>query len=40
LEKACDERDRTRAGRLYDTIRAAHPPLIEELTRLQLRESA
>ena len=40
LEKACDERDRVRAERLYDTIRAAHPPLIEELTRLQLRESA
>jgi HPt (histidine-containing phosphotransfer) domain-containing protein len=40
LEKACDERDRTRAGRLYDTVRAAHPALIEELTRLQLRESA
>jgi signal transduction histidine kinase/ligand-binding sensor domain-containing protein/CheY-like chemotaxis protein/HPt (histidine-containing phosphotransfer) domain-containing protein len=40
LEKACQERDRTRAGRLYDTVRAAHPALIDELTRLQLRESA
>jgi CheY-like chemotaxis protein/HPt (histidine-containing phosphotransfer) domain-containing protein len=40
LEKACQDRDRTRAARLYDTVRAAHPALIDELTRLQLRESA
>jgi hypothetical protein len=40
LEKACDERDETRARHLYDTVRAAHPALIEELTRLQLKESA
>ena len=40
LEKACQERDRTRAGRLYDMVRAAHPALIDELTRLELRESA
>ena len=40
LEKSCDERDAVRASNLYDTVRAAHPPLIEELTRLQLKESA
>ncbi len=40
LEKACQERDAASAATLYDTVRAAHPPLIEELTRLQLKESA
>jgi signal transduction histidine kinase/ligand-binding sensor domain-containing protein/CheY-like chemotaxis protein/HPt (histidine-containing phosphotransfer) domain-containing protein len=40
LERACNERDRIRAQRLYDMIRAAHPALIEELMRLQLRASA
>jgi signal transduction histidine kinase/ligand-binding sensor domain-containing protein/DNA-binding NarL/FixJ family response regulator/HPt (histidine-containing phosphotransfer) domain-containing protein len=40
LEKLCQERDAIRAARLYETIRAAHPALLDELTRLQLRESA
>jgi two-component system, sensor histidine kinase and response regulator len=40
LERLCRERDSARAARLFETIRAALPPLIEELTRLQLRESA
>ncbi len=40
LERLCRDRDRVRAARLFDAVRAAHPALIEELTRLQLRESA
>jgi len=40
LERLCRDRDGVRAARLFDAIRAAHPALIEELTRLQLRESA
>jgi HPt (histidine-containing phosphotransfer) domain-containing protein len=40
LERLCRERDNVRAARLFETIRAALPALIEELTRLQLRESA
>jgi HPt (histidine-containing phosphotransfer) domain-containing protein len=39
-EKACQERDTDRARHLYQTIRSAHPALIEELTRMQLRQSA
>jgi signal transduction histidine kinase/ligand-binding sensor domain-containing protein/CheY-like chemotaxis protein/HPt (histidine-containing phosphotransfer) domain-containing protein len=40
LERLCRDRDGARAARLFETIRAALPPLLEELTRLQLRESA
>jgi signal transduction histidine kinase/ligand-binding sensor domain-containing protein/CheY-like chemotaxis protein/HPt (histidine-containing phosphotransfer) domain-containing protein len=40
LEKLCRDRDRVGAARLFETIRAALPALTEELTRLQLRESA
>ncbi len=40
LERLCRDRDSVRAARLFETIRAALPALIEELTRLQLRESA
>jgi len=40
LEKSCAERDAARAARLLDLIRAAHPALLEELRRLDLRESA
>jgi CheY-like chemotaxis protein/HPt (histidine-containing phosphotransfer) domain-containing protein len=40
LERLCRDRDGVRAARVFDAIRAAHPALIEELTRLQLRESA
>jgi signal transduction histidine kinase/ligand-binding sensor domain-containing protein/CheY-like chemotaxis protein/HPt (histidine-containing phosphotransfer) domain-containing protein len=40
MEQACQERDADRARHLYQTIRSAHPALIEELTRMQLRQSA
>jgi signal transduction histidine kinase/ligand-binding sensor domain-containing protein/DNA-binding response OmpR family regulator len=40
LERLCRDRDAVRAAALFDAIRTAHPALIEELTRLQLRESA
>jgi len=40
LERLCCERDSVRAARLFETIRAALPALIEELMRQQLRESA
>jgi hypothetical protein len=40
LEKTCNERDAAKAGALYCTIRDAHRPLLEELTRLELRASA
>jgi signal transduction histidine kinase/ligand-binding sensor domain-containing protein/CheY-like chemotaxis protein/HPt (histidine-containing phosphotransfer) domain-containing protein len=40
LERLCRERDSVRAARLFETIRAALPALIEELMWLQLRESA
>jgi CheY-like chemotaxis protein len=40
LERLCRDRDNVRAARLFETIRAALPALIEELTRLQMRESA
>ena len=40
LEKACNDRDGTKAAALYGTIRAAHPPLLEELARLELKASA
>jgi CheY-like chemotaxis protein/HPt (histidine-containing phosphotransfer) domain-containing protein len=40
LEKSCEERQAVRAARLFATIRAAHPALLEELTRLDLQESA
>jgi HPt (histidine-containing phosphotransfer) domain-containing protein len=40
LEKACNDRDGTKAAALYGTVRAAHPPLLEELARLELKASA
>jgi HPt (histidine-containing phosphotransfer) domain-containing protein len=40
LEKLCNEGETARALRIYQTVRAAHPALIEELNRLQLEESA
>jgi CheY-like chemotaxis protein len=40
LEQLCEERDRVRAGRLFDAVRTAHPRLIEELTLRKFRESA
>ena len=40
LEQLCNEREAARALRTYQTVRAAHPALIEELNRLQLEESA
>jgi signal transduction histidine kinase/ligand-binding sensor domain-containing protein/CheY-like chemotaxis protein/HPt (histidine-containing phosphotransfer) domain-containing protein len=40
LEKICDEGDKPRAQRLCERLAAAHPALLVELTRLQLRESA
>jgi HPt (histidine-containing phosphotransfer) domain-containing protein len=40
LEKICDEGDRPRAQRLCERLAAAHPALLAELTRLQLRASA
>jgi len=40
LEKACGERNKTRAWRVYEKIRTAYPGLIEELMRHQLRASA
>jgi signal transduction histidine kinase/ligand-binding sensor domain-containing protein/DNA-binding response OmpR family regulator len=40
LEKLCDAGDKQRARRLYDRLSAAHPTLIEELLRLQLRAIA
>jgi signal transduction histidine kinase/CheY-like chemotaxis protein/HPt (histidine-containing phosphotransfer) domain-containing protein len=40
LETMCDERNGARARRLFEKICAAHPALMEELMRLQLRASA
>ena len=40
LEKSCNERDAARAVALYRVIRGAHRPLLEALTRLELRVSA
>jgi CheY-like chemotaxis protein/HPt (histidine-containing phosphotransfer) domain-containing protein len=40
LEKICDGGDRPRAQRLCERLAAAHPALLAELTRLQLRASA
>jgi signal transduction histidine kinase/ligand-binding sensor domain-containing protein/CheY-like chemotaxis protein/HPt (histidine-containing phosphotransfer) domain-containing protein len=40
LEKICDEGDKARAQRLCGRLAAAHPGLLAELTRLQLRASA
>jgi signal transduction histidine kinase/ligand-binding sensor domain-containing protein/CheY-like chemotaxis protein/HPt (histidine-containing phosphotransfer) domain-containing protein len=40
LEKICDEGDKPRAQRLCDRLAAAHPALLQELIRLQLRASA
>jgi signal transduction histidine kinase/ligand-binding sensor domain-containing protein/CheY-like chemotaxis protein len=40
LEKSCEQREADRAVRLFDLIRAAHPALLEELTRLDLQETA
>jgi CheY-like chemotaxis protein len=40
LEKICDECDKPRAQRLCDRLAAAHPALLQELTRMQLRASA
>jgi HPt (histidine-containing phosphotransfer) domain-containing protein len=40
MEKLCNEREAARAIQIYQTVRAAHPALIEELMRLQLEESA
>lgn len=40
LEKICDEGDGARALHLYDRLAAAHPGLLEELMRHQLRASA
>jgi CheY-like chemotaxis protein/HPt (histidine-containing phosphotransfer) domain-containing protein len=39
-ERLCNASDRLGAQHLYSRIRAAYPALIDELTRLQLRESA
>jgi signal transduction histidine kinase/DNA-binding response OmpR family regulator/streptogramin lyase len=40
LEKICNEDDKPRAQRLCDRLAAAHPALLQELIRLQLRASA
>jgi signal transduction histidine kinase/ligand-binding sensor domain-containing protein/CheY-like chemotaxis protein/HPt (histidine-containing phosphotransfer) domain-containing protein len=40
LEKICNEGDKPRARRLCDRLAAAHPALLQELIRLQLRASA
>ena len=40
LEKSCGERDAAKAVALYRIIRGAHRPLLEALTRLELRVSA
>jgi CheY-like chemotaxis protein/HPt (histidine-containing phosphotransfer) domain-containing protein len=40
LEKICDEGDKPRAQRLCDRLAAAHPALLQELIRLQLRATA
>jgi CheY-like chemotaxis protein/HPt (histidine-containing phosphotransfer) domain-containing protein len=40
LEKICDEGDKPRARRLCGRLAAAHPALLQELIRLQLRASA
>ena len=40
LEKICDEGDAPRARRLCDRLAAAHPALLQELIRMQLRASA
>jgi CheY-like chemotaxis protein len=40
LEKLFCDGDAARAARIFETVRAAHAPLIEELARLQLKESA
>jgi HPt (histidine-containing phosphotransfer) domain-containing protein len=40
LEKICDEGDKPRAQRLCHRLAAAHPALLAELMRLQLRASA
>jgi CheY-like chemotaxis protein/HPt (histidine-containing phosphotransfer) domain-containing protein len=40
LEKICDEGDEARAQRLCERLTAAHPALLAELLRLQLRASA
>jgi signal transduction histidine kinase/ligand-binding sensor domain-containing protein/CheY-like chemotaxis protein/HPt (histidine-containing phosphotransfer) domain-containing protein len=40
LEKICNEGDNPRARRLCDRLAAAHPALLQELIRLQLRASA
>ena len=40
LEERCRQRDGARAAQLFVLMRAAHPALIDELTRLCLAESA
>jgi signal transduction histidine kinase/ligand-binding sensor domain-containing protein/CheY-like chemotaxis protein/HPt (histidine-containing phosphotransfer) domain-containing protein len=40
LEELCKQRNQTRAAPLFAAMRAAHPPLIDELSRLCLSESA
>ena len=40
LEELCKQQDKTRAAQLFAAMRAAHPALIEELSRLCLAESA
>ncbi|HEX4151669.1 MAG TPA: two-component regulator propeller domain-containing protein [Steroidobacteraceae bacterium] len=40
LEKACGEHEAEKIFALYATIRASHPTLLEELTRLKLKVSA
>jgi CheY-like chemotaxis protein/HPt (histidine-containing phosphotransfer) domain-containing protein len=40
LEKICDEGDKAGAQRLCERLAAAHPALLVELSRLQLRASA
>jgi HPt (histidine-containing phosphotransfer) domain-containing protein len=40
LEKICDDGDKARAHRLCERLATAHPALLAELTRLQLRASA
>jgi HPt (histidine-containing phosphotransfer) domain-containing protein len=40
LETICDEGDKPRARHLCDRLAAAHPALLQELIRLQLRASA
>jgi HPt (histidine-containing phosphotransfer) domain-containing protein len=40
LEELSKQRDATRAAQLFAAMRAAHPALVEELSRLCLSESA